>query len=97
MSLDMSRRLRLSKHADLKTRREGDILVLPERAIRIGGSGGEILRLVVEGETETSVLATMRNRYPGTSSIDAQVRDFLAQMLEIGGIVQVDAPRKTSQ
>ena len=52
MSLDLDRRILLSRHAALKTRADGDVLVLPERAIRLGGSGGEILRLFCEDGQE---------------------------------------------
>ena len=67
MSLDQSRSLGISRHADLKTREDGSILVLPERAIRLGGSGAEILRLVAEERKVESVLNTMRARYPDSS------------------------------
>lgn len=86
MSLDASLSLALSKHADLKKRAEGDILVLPERAIRIRGSGGEILRLVIEGGSAHSIAVAMRERYPESSGIESHVQEFLEQMLEVGGI-----------
>jgi len=72
MSLDLSRSLALSRHADLKTRKDGPVLVLPERAIRIHGTGAEILRLVAEKRSVASVLSAMRERYPESSdSLDA--------------------------
>jgi hypothetical protein len=86
MTLDASCSLALSKHADLKKRAEGDILVLPERAIRIRGSGGEILRLVIEGGTAHSISIAMRERYPEAFEIESDVHEFLEQMLEVGGI-----------
>ncbi|HIF92049.1 MAG: PqqD family peptide modification chaperone [Myxococcales bacterium] len=94
MSLDASHSLALSKHADLKKRAEGDILVLPERAIRIRGSGGEILRLVIEGGSAHSIGAAMRERYPESLEIESDVLEFLQKMLEVGGIRTQDANRR---
>ena len=94
MSLDASLSLALSKHADLKTRAEGDILVLPERAIRIRGSGGEILRLVIEGGSAYSIGVAMRKRYPESNEIESDVLDFLQQMLDAGGITAQGASRR---
>jgi hypothetical protein len=90
MSLDSSRPLGISRHADLKSRANGDVLVLPERAIRIGGSGAEILRLVAEGRTGESILATMRDRYSESPEIASEVLGFLEEMLALGGVVCLD-------
>ena len=84
-------RLDLARHPALKTRPGGDVLVLPERAIRVGGTGGEILRIVQGGRRRAEIVEEMRRRYPGTPEIDAQVEAFLAEMLELGGIARVDA------
>jgi len=91
MKVDDSRRYRLSRHADLKTRSEGDILVLPEQAMRLGGSSGEILRLVIEGGSEASIVATLQDRYPDSPDLALEVRRFLERMLENGGIIRIDA------
>ena len=89
MSFDPTRPVTLSRHASLKTRAQGDVLVLPERALRIGGSGAEILRLCKGEATGESIVATMRERHPDTPGIDADVLAFLAEMLQLGGIVPV--------
>ena len=103
MSLDPSRSVGLSKHAELKTRKEGSILVLPERAIRLGGSGAEILRLVIEQRVIESILNTMHDRYPGasdtsdTSEVTTEVMRFLDEMLSLGGIVDLgEYPEETA-
>jgi len=103
MSLDPSRSLGLSKHAELKTRKDGSILVLPERAIRLGGSGAEILRLVTEQRKIESILSTMHDRYPGssetsdTSEVATEVMRFLEEMLSLGGIVDLgECPEETA-
>lgn len=93
MSLDLSRSLGISRHADLKTRNDGCVLVLPERAIRIGGSGAEILRLVAENRSAGFVLTAMRDRYPDSSDsseVAAEVLGFLEEMLSLGGITDLD-------
>ena len=103
MSLDPSRSVGLSKHAELKTRKDGSILVLPERAIRLGGSGAEILRLVIEQRVIESILGTMHDRYPGASDtsdaseITTEVMRFLDEMLSLGGIVYLgEYPEETA-
>ena len=96
MSLDLSRSLGISRHADLKTRQDGSILVLPERAIRLGGSGAEILRLVAEKRNVEAVLNTMRARYPDSSDslesspMTTEVLGFLEEMLSLGALVDLD-------
>jgi pyrroloquinoline quinone biosynthesis protein D len=87
LSLDRSANLVFSRHADLKSRENGDVLVLPERALRIGGSGGEILRICQGGTTAEIIVATMRTRYPETPGIETEVLAFLEEMFELGGIV----------
>ena len=90
MNLDSSRALGLSKHADFKTRRDGYVLVLPERAIRIGGSGAEILRLVEQGRSARFVLTEMGDRYPDSPDVAAEVPRFLEEMLSLGGILYLE-------
>lgn len=80
-------RLALSRHADLKTRASGDVLVLPERAIRLAGSGGEILRLCLPERSRSEVLRTMRERYPEDAGVEDHVRAFLDEMIALGGLV----------
>ena len=83
-----SARIELSRHAALKIRAEGDILVLPERAIRVGGSGGEILRLCDGERAPRQIAEEMGRRYPDTQGIERDVRAFLDEMLELGGVVR---------
>lgn len=90
MSVDLSRSLEISRHADLKTRDGGSVLVLPERAIRLGGSGVEILRLVAEVSKVESVLNAMRVRYPDSLEVATEVLGFLEEMLSLGAIVVLD-------
>ncbi|MEZ4334624.1 MAG: pyrroloquinoline quinone biosynthesis protein PqqE [Myxococcota bacterium] len=79
-------RLVLSRHAALKARRQGDVLVLPERAIRLGGSGGEILRLLDRPRSADEVVAALERRYAGSAGVAEETRAFLAQMRRVGAI-----------
>ena len=82
----MSERLRLSRHAALKARDHGDVLVLPERAVRLGGSGGEILRLFDRSRSADDAVATLRARHPESPDLESDVRAFVGQMLRLGGL-----------
>jgi hypothetical protein len=86
----------LSHHADLKARAGGFVLVLPERAIRLGGSGGEILELCGMPRSEDEIVALMCTRYPEDASVGGEVRDFLAQMLRLGALVRVESPKRVT-
>jgi len=96
VSLDPARRLGLSRHADLKSRDGDFVLVLPERALRLGGSGAEILRVISEERTIGAILQTMRERYADTPDIESEVLGFLDEMLKLGGIVPIDPAEATN-
>lgn len=96
MSFDPRRRVRISRHASLKTRPQGDVLVLPERALRIGGSGAEILRLCEAGSTGESIVAALRARHPEVPGIEEVVFSFLDEMLTLGGVV-IDEDRGAAE
>ena len=80
--------LRLSPHAALKLRREGAVLVLPERAIRLGGSGGEILQHFDRPRTRHEIVASLRARYPESGGVEREVDAFLTKMLGLGALVR---------
>ena len=71
-------RYALSRHAALKTRPQHEVLVLPERAIRLEGSGGEILELVDGRRTRDEIVAALDARYPGTEGLADEVDRFLS-------------------
>ncbi len=93
--LDLDAAITLSRHAALKIRGSQQILVLPERAIRLRGSSAEILRLCEGTCTGEELLATMRARYPDDPKIDQQVVAFLIDMLARGALEWVlpNSPR----
>ncbi len=90
MSFECTSRVGLSPHADLKSRAEGEILVLPEQAIRVGGSGVEILRLLEEKPTVESLVDTMQRRYPDSPELEAEILAFLEGMIAAGGVWVLD-------
>lgn len=80
----------LSRHAALKVRAHGHVLVLPERALRLAGSGGEILELVDGRRSQAEISAILDARYPGTEGLAGEVERFLAEMVALGGVVEGD-------
>lgn len=84
-------RYSLSPHAARKARDQGDVLVLPERAIRLEGSGGEILALCDGSRTSAGIVDVLDARYPETPGLAAEVERFLDEMVAMGGLVRVDA------
>ena len=65
--------------------------VLPERALRLEGSGGEILALVDGLRTQNEITQILDARYPGTEGLAEEVDRFLQEMLALGGLVASDA------
>lgn len=84
-------RYALSRHASLKVRDHGAVLVLPERALRLEGSGGEILALVDGHRTQREITEILDARYPNTEGLAEEIDRFLQEMLALGGVVAPDA------
>ena len=80
----------LSRHAALKQREGQDILVLPERAMRLGGSGGEILRACNGKRSDAEIIQELNARFPDSDGLEIEVRRFLQEMLELGGLERSD-------
>ena len=89
-------RVALSPHAALKHRAQGDVLVLPEQAIRLGGSGAEILRLCDEPRTSEEIAMILRTRYPEASDLEEEVERFVEEMRSLGGLIEVDSRAQMS-
>jgi len=78
------RRPRLSRHAALRQEVDGSVVVLPERAVRVSGSGAEILALC-DGTTSAAAIAEqLRDRHPEVSQVEPDVHAFLANMERVG-------------
>ena len=78
----------LSRHAALKRRTQADVLVLPERAIRLAGSGAEILMLCDGERCAEDITQVLCARYPESDGIRYEVNRFIAEMIELGGLVR---------
>jgi pyrroloquinoline-quinone synthase len=76
----------LSRHALLRTDEPGAeaLVVLPERAVKLGGSGREIVSLCDGRRTTDEVIAELRERHPAVEGLGDDVYAFVDRMLELG-------------
>jgi pyrroloquinoline-quinone synthase len=75
---------RLSPHAQLRDDPDGAMLVLPERAVKVGGSGSEILDLC-DGETMTrDIAAAFAAKHPDAENASDDAHDFIDEMRRAG-------------
>lgn len=79
---------RLVEHAQLREEGAETLLVLPERALRIGGSGAEILALCDGARSGIEVAAALRSRHPGAGEgkLEDEVHDFLGELFAQGAL-----------
>jgi pyrroloquinoline-quinone synthase len=83
---------RLAASAMLRDDPEGGagLVVLPERAVRLGGSGREILALCDGTRSHEAIAVLLRERHPYQPALEADVFEFLERMEELG-VLQVVA------
>ncbi len=82
----------LAAHAML--RKEGEdstLVVLPERAVRLGGSGREILDLCDGSRTSVEIAVGLGERHPDIEHLWDDVHDFIAEMERLGVLARADA------
>jgi len=79
-------RPRLSPHARLRDdpRSGRPLVVLPERAVKLEGAGGEILGLCDGARTAEEVVAELRRRHPDAADLACDVHAFLDEMRRLG-------------
>jgi pyrroloquinoline-quinone synthase len=67
-------------------REEGDqlVVVLAERAVKVGGSGREILDLCDGERTASDVASELSRRHPDVADIESDVHEFLVEMSRLG-------------
>ena len=75
---------RLARAAQLRAHE--DLVVLPERAVKLSGSGREILSTCDGARSVEEVAAWMRGRHPEPESIERDCYEFLEQMEKLGVI-----------
>ena len=68
------------------------MLVLPERAVRLNESGGEILSLCDGKRTARDIADALRERHPDVPALENDVHQFLAEMRRLGALEHGDAP-----
>ena len=76
------RRPRLARAAALRA--DEDLVVLPERAVRLAGSGREILALCDGAQSVEGVALEMRRRHPEPESVERDAYAFLEEMERLG-------------
>jgi hypothetical protein len=77
-------RLRLSRHAQARLEDAEPMVVLPERALRLRGSGPELIALCDGRRSAAEIAEAMRERHPEAASAWDDAHDFLAAMREQG-------------
>jgi coenzyme PQQ biosynthesis protein PqqD len=60
------------------------MVVLPERAVKLGGSGREILALCDGTRSALDIVATLRDVHPDVEGLADDIHDFLDEMVRLG-------------
>ena len=78
---------------EAKPRLEDDepMVVLPERAVRLGGSGREILALCDGERNALEIVGALRERHPDVDTLSDDVHDFLAEMARLGVLAALES------
>jgi len=80
-------RPRLVAHALLRDEPDGSqVVVLPERAVRVAGSGGEILSLCDGERSGNDIAREMSRRHPGAAQARDDAHEFLAELSTAGAL-----------
>ncbi|ROO87170.1 pyrroloquinoline quinone biosynthesis protein D [Actinocorallia herbida] len=66
--------------------RDTDLLLMPERAVRLTGAGGTILRLCDGRRTTAEIVAELVRDFPG-EPVEAETTAFLDRMREQGWLI----------
>ncbi len=75
---------RLARAAQARLDDAEPMVVLPERAVKLGGSGVEILRLCDGERNALAIVAALRERHPDAEHLGDDVHDFLDEMVRLG-------------
>ena len=66
--------------------RETDLLLMPERAVRLSGQAGRILRLCDGSRTSGQIVTELAEAFPG-AAVAEDVPEFLARVQEEGWLL----------
>jgi uncharacterized protein YjbJ (UPF0337 family) len=83
---------RLAPSAMLREEDDASVAVLPERAVRVAGSGREILPLCNGMRNVEAVAAALRERHPEDERVERDVYDFIERMEGLGVLQLAGAP-----
>jgi pyrroloquinoline-quinone synthase len=84
--------LALSRAAQPRLDDPEPMVVLPERAVKLGGSGREILALCDGARTALDVVDVLRARHPDTPHLGDDVHDFVGEMVKLGVLARAAGP-----
>jgi pyrroloquinoline-quinone synthase len=76
----------LSRHAVTRLDDPEPMLVLPERAVKLGGSASEIVRLVDGTRTAAGIAAALAARHRDETGVEASVHDFIDELVGLGAL-----------
>jgi len=86
-------RPRLARAAQLRLDDPEPMVVLPERAVKLSGSGREIVSLCDGERTALEIVDALRERHPEVADLSDDVHDFLEEMVRLGVLEVVAAER----
>ena len=76
----------LARHALPRLDDPEPMLVLPERALKLGGSGREIVDLIDGTRTAAGVAAILAERHRHQTGIAADVHEFIGELAKLGAL-----------
>jgi pyrroloquinoline-quinone synthase len=88
-------RPRLARGAALRHEGSDTLVVLPERAVRLSGSGREILDLCDGVRSALEIAAELARRHPDEEDVSADAHEFLDEMQRLG-VLECDAGAASS-
>jgi len=89
--MDAGSHPKLARGCKLRTREDGDYLLMPESMLRMNRTGCEILKRCDGAHTVEQIVAELQTVYAGVDAqkLSAEVDSFLAKLKERLAIVEV--------
>ncbi len=89
--MDGERHPKLARGCKLRTREDGDYLLMPESMLRMNRTGCEILKRCDGAHTVEQIVAELQAVFAGVEAekLNAEVDSFLARLKERLAIVEV--------
>jgi coenzyme PQQ biosynthesis protein PqqD len=82
---------KLARGCRLKATAEGDVLLMPERMLRMNGCGSEILKRCDGSRTVEDIVAELQALYTGVEieKLNVEVESFLSRLRDEMAIIAV--------